>query len=51
MSDTNLNDYQLFEQAKAAIRAKNAERAQNLLTEISERSVARDKARVANDLA
>ena len=50
MSDSDLSDHQLFEQARAAIRAKDTERAQDLLTEISERSVVRDKARVANDL-
>jgi hypothetical protein len=51
MSNTELDDYQLLDQAKAAFRGKDMERAKPLLSEFSKRSVARVKAKVANDPA
>ncbi|MDB5678076.1 hypothetical protein [Sphingomonas bacterium] len=49
MSNTELSDHQLLDVAKAALREKDSERAKLLFAEFSERSVARDKARVAKD--
>lgn len=51
MSNTELSDYQLLDKAKAALREKNGDRAKILFAEFSERSVARNKAKVANDFA
>ncbi|WP_169833096.1 hypothetical protein [Sphingomonas panacis] len=51
MSNTELTDDQLLEAAKAALRDKDRERAKPFLAEFSERSLARVKAKVANDLA
>jgi DNA phosphorothioation-dependent restriction protein DptG len=49
MSNTELSNRQLLDIAKAALGEKDAERAKLLFAEFSKRSVARDKARVAND--
>ena len=49
MSNTEFDDCELLNLAAAAIREKDPERAKPLLAEFSERSVARVKARVAND--
>ncbi|WEK02377.1 MAG: hypothetical protein P0Y59_12060 [Candidatus Sphingomonas phytovorans] len=51
MSNADLNDRQLLREAIAAFREKDIERARPLFAEFSERSVARVKARVANDPA
>jgi hypothetical protein len=51
MSNADLTDQQLLSQAGAALREKDKERAKPFLVEFSERSVVRDKARVANDTA
>jgi hypothetical protein len=51
MSNTELSDRRLLDIAKAALREKDGERAKALFAEFSERSVARDKAKVANDTA
>ena len=49
MSTTELSDHQLLANGKAALREKDGERAQALFAEFSKRSVARSKAKVAND--
>jgi len=49
MSNKELSDHQLLEIAKAALLEKDGERAKVLFAEFSERSVARDKTKVAND--
>ena len=51
MSNPELSDYQLLGEAKAALREKDIERAKPLFAEFSERSVAKVKAKVANDPA
>ena len=51
MSNAELSDHQLLDKAKAALRDKDGDRAEVLFAEFSDRSVARNKARVANDLA
>jgi hypothetical protein len=51
MSNTELSDHQLLYKAKTALREKDGERANGLFSEYSKRSVARDKAKVANDPA
>ena len=51
MSNTKLNDYQLLDEAKAALRGKDVERATPLFAEYSRRRVAAVKAKVANDPA
>lgn len=51
MSNADLNDRQLLREAIAAFREKNIERARPLFAEFYERSVARVKAKVANDPA
>ncbi|WP_267395134.1 MULTISPECIES: hypothetical protein [unclassified Sphingomonas] len=51
MSNTALSDHRLLNEAKAALRGKDGERAKALFDKISERSVARSKAKVANDPA
>jgi hypothetical protein len=51
MSNTELNDHQLLAGAKAALRQKDGERAKAFFAKFSERSLARNKARVANDPA
>jgi hypothetical protein len=51
MSNTDLSDRQLLDAARAAFHAKDLERAKPLFAEFSERSVARVKAKVANDVA
>mgnify|MGYP007060320506 CR=1 FL=1 len=43
------NDRHLLEQAKAALREKDQDRAAPILTEIAERGAANAKAKVAND--
>lgn len=50
MSNTDLSDLQLLNDAKAALRDKDKHRAAALWAEFCERSVARVKAKVANDL-
>jgi hypothetical protein len=49
MSNAKLTDQQLLNEAKAAFREGGKERAKPFLAEFSRRSVARDKARAAND--
>jgi hypothetical protein len=51
MSNTELSGHQLLDKAKTALREKDEERVKGLFAEYSERSVARDKAKVANDPA
>jgi hypothetical protein len=51
MSNTEMSDHQLLDKAKTAIHEKDGERAKVLFAEFSERSVARNKAKVANDPA
>lgn len=51
MSNPELSDYQLLDEARAALREKDIERAKPLFAEFSERSVAKVKAKVANDPA
>jgi hypothetical protein len=51
MSNADLNDRQLLREAITAYRKKNIERARPLFAEFSERSIARVKAKVANDPA
>lgn len=51
MSNAKLSDHQLFGEAKAALRGKDEKRAEALFAELSERSVTRNKAKVANDPA
>lgn len=51
MNSTELSDRELLDNAKAALREKGKERAKVLLAKFSKRSVARDKAKVANDPA
>ena len=51
MSNTEMSDHQLIDNAKAALREKDGKRAKVLFAELSERSVARNKAQVANDPA
>ena len=50
MSDTKLSDCQLLHEAKKAFRKKDTERAKHLAAEIEERSLAKNKAKVANDV-
>ncbi|WP_168355935.1 hypothetical protein [Sphingomonas gei] len=49
MSNAELTDQQLLNEAQAAFREGGKERAKPFLVEFSRRSVARDKAKVAND--
>lgn len=49
MSDKESSDHQLLEIGKSALLEKDRERAKALFREFAERSVARDKAKVAND--
>jgi hypothetical protein len=51
MSNVELSDHQLLDKAKTALRQKDGDRAKGLFTEYSKRSVARDRAKVANDPA
>jgi len=51
MSNAELSDHQLLDKAKTALRVKDRNRAKVLFAEFSDRSVARNKARVANDPA
>lgn len=51
MSNSELSDRQLLDQVRAAVREKNMERAKPLVAEFAARSVARVKAKVANDTA
>lgn len=51
MSNAELSDRQLLAEAKAAIREKDFEHAKPFLAEFSNRSLARDKAKAANDPA
>jgi hypothetical protein len=51
MSNTALSDHRLINEAKAALREKDGERAKAFFDKFSERSVARSKAKVANDPA
>ena len=51
MSNAELSDHQLLDEAKTALRQKDGDRAKGLFTEHSKRSIARDKAKVANDSA
>lgn len=51
MSNTALSDHWLLNEAKAALREKDGERVKALFDKFSERSVARSKAKVANDPA
>ena len=51
MSTPELSDNQLLAEAKVALREKNGKRAKVFFAEFSERSLARNKARVANDAA
>lgn len=50
MSNTDLNDHQLLTQAKTALREKDFGRADAFFTEHAERSLMKNKARVANDV-
>jgi hypothetical protein len=49
MSNTELTDQQLLNEAQAAFREGSKERAKPFLAEFSRRSEARDKAKAAND--
>ena len=49
MSNPELSDEQLLNEAKTAHREKDIERAKRLFAEFSERSLAKVKAKVAND--
>jgi hypothetical protein len=49
MSNAELTDQQLLNEASAAFREGGKERAMPFLAEFSRRSVARDKAKAAND--
>ena len=51
MSYVELSDRQLLDKVRAAAREKNMERAKPFLAEFCERSVAKVKAKVANDTA
>jgi len=53
MSNSGVSEYQLqlLDKAKAALREKDTMLASALLTDFSEHSVLRDKARLANDPA
>lgn len=51
MSNAELTDHQLLNEAKAAFRERGRECAKPFLAEYSRRSLARDKAKVANDIA
>jgi hypothetical protein len=51
MSNTELSDHQLLDKAKTAFREKDRDRAKILFAEFSDRSVVRNKAKVANDHA
>lgn len=51
MSNTELTDHQLLAEIKAAVREKDSNRAKAFAAEFSERSLARNKARAANDHA
>jgi hypothetical protein len=51
MSNTELSDNQLFAKVRAAFREKDGDLAKVLFAEFSDRSLARNKARVANDPA
>lgn len=51
MSNTKLDDYQLLDEAKAALGGKDVERATPLFAEYFRRRVAAVKAKVANDPA
>lgn len=50
MSNTELNGSQLLTQAKTALRQKDAGRADAFFAEHAERSLLKNKARVANDV-
>jgi hypothetical protein len=50
MSNIDLSSRQLFDQAKAAVREKNMERAKPLFAELAARSLAEVRAKVANDI-
>lgn len=49
MSNAELSDHQLLDKAKAALSVKDGDLAKVLFAEFSDRSVARNKAKVAND--
>jgi len=49
MDDGNSGDQDLLEQAKAALRDKDPDRAAPILAEIAKRGAANAKAKVAND--
>jgi hypothetical protein len=49
MNDGNSGDQNLLEQAKAALRDKDQDRAAPILTEIAKRGAANARAKVAND--
>ena len=49
MSNIELSDHQLLDEAKAALCDKDGQRAKALFAELSGRSVARSRAKVAND--
>ena len=51
MSNDELSDRQLLDAACAAVREKGLEQAKPLFAEYAARSVARVKAKVANDVA
>ena len=51
MSNPGSGEYRLLDEAKAALREKDIERAKSLFAEFSERSTAKFKAKVANDPA
>ncbi|MEP9360067.1 hypothetical protein [Sphingomonas sp. KR3-1] len=51
MSNAELTDRQLLNEVRAAFRERARERAKPFLAEFSRRSLARDKAKVANDIA
>ena len=51
MNKPELSDYQLLGEAKAALREKDIKRAKPLFAKFFERSVAKVKAKVANDPA
>lgn len=50
MSNTKLNDDQLLTQARTALREKDAGRADAFFAEHAERSLMKNKTRVANDV-
>ncbi|HEX7851193.1 MAG TPA: hypothetical protein VF485_15790 [Sphingomonas sp.] len=51
MSNAELSDRQLLAEATAAFREKNFARAKHFLAELSKRTLAKSKAKVANDTA